>query len=164
MNWTIRVFHPASGDLARVRWLVWKSFSFSLGLYIVCQQQQQALQEFTEISQNQPTNWKAWRFIIYVTTKTAQKALCNEIVIQNARFSGTEMGKERFRSCYDRIFPLQKISRSFLRRGKFRALESKDLQDKIGRCFLRRTKDLIADQMPKKGKTSLQKVLVSIFS
>ena len=29
---------------------------------------------------------------------------------------------------------------------------SKDLQDRIGRWFLRRTKALIADQLPKKGK------------
>lgn len=41
--------------------------------------------------------------------------------------------------------------------------ESKDLQDKIGRCFLRRTKDLIADQMPKKGKTSFHKSLNVFF-
>lgn len=54
----------------------------------------------------------------------------------------------------------QKISRTFLRHGNFSLLESKDLQDKLGRCFLRRTKDLIADQMPKKGKTVFRKVLV----
>ncbi|XP_078355555.1 DNA excision repair protein ERCC-6-like 2, partial [Oculina patagonica] len=30
--------------------------------------------------------------------------------------------------------------------------KSKDLQSKIGRCFLRRTKDLIADQLPKKDE------------
>lgn len=41
--------------------------------------------------------------------------------------------------------------------------ESKDLQDMIGRCFLRRTKDLIADQMPKKGKTSFHKSLSVFF-
>ena len=29
--------------------------------------------------------------------------------------------------------------------------ESKKLQDKIGKVFLRRTKDLIADQLPRKG-------------
>ena len=29
--------------------------------------------------------------------------------------------------------------------------ESKKLQDKIGKIFLRRTKDLIADQLPRKG-------------
>lgn len=54
-----------------------------------------------------------------------------------------------------KIFPER-----FLRHGDFSLSESKDLQDKLGRCFLRRTKDLIADQMPKKGKTVFHKVLV----
>lgn len=62
--------------------------------------------------------------------------------------------------CYESS---QKISRTFLRHGNFSLLESKDLQDKLGRCFLRRTKDLIADQMPKKGKTVFRKVLVVYF-
>ena len=71
------------------------------------------------------------------------------------------MGKEGwFGWCYESS---QNISRTFLRHGDFSLSESKDFQDKLGRCFLRRTKDLIADQMPKKGKTVFHKVLVFFF-